>query len=125
MKITRSQLHKLVSETLRQAKDAKNKLVTEAPNPEDMKSDVQKILTVLDKVPRFEQMMELLNTRQEFFEFIEWMIDQADDRLPGDSDAIISIKQSLNNLVKKQQTSSEADDVPRPDEDTRSEPGPW
>ena len=109
MKITRSQLHKIVSETLRQVKDAKNKLVTEAPDPEDMKSDVQKIITVLDKVPRFENMLELLNTRQEFYEFIEWMIDVADDRLPADSDAILSIKQSLNNLVKKQQMGGEED----------------
>ena len=107
MKITRSQLHKIVSETLRQVKDAKNKLVTEAPDPEDMKSDVQKIITVLDKVPRFENMLELLNTRQEFYEFIEWMIDVADDRLPADSDAILSIKQSLNNLVKKKQMGGE------------------
>jgi|14BtaG_2_1085337.scaffolds.fasta_scaffold21631_3 hypothetical protein len=109
MKITKTQLQKIVLETLKEAKAAKKRLLE--VGVDDMTGDMQKIVSIVDKVPRFEQMMTLLNTRQEFYEFIEWMVDQGDDNLPGDGDAILAVKQTLNNLIKNKQQGGESSSI--------------
>ncbi len=109
MKITKTQLQKIVLETLKEAKAAKKRLLE--VGLDDMTGDMQKLVSVIDKVPRFEQMMTLLNTRQEFYEFIEWMVDQGDDNLPGDGDAILAVKQTLNNLIKNKQQGGESSSI--------------
>ena len=133
MKITRSQLHKIVSETLKEVKITKKRLTeVEVETP-----DIQNIVKILDKIPRFDLMVQKINTRQEFFEFLEWIVDEGDDNLPGDSDVIVAIKQTLQNALDRKQQGQgggeedaggeevELSPDPVEKEDPRSNPGPW
>jgi len=107
MKITKTQLQKIVLETIKEAKAAKKRLLeAEVATP-----DIQNIVTVLDKTPRFDLMVQKINTRQEFFEFLEWIVDEGDDNLPGDSDVIIAIKQTLENALKRKQQGGESSSI--------------
>jgi len=103
MKITKTQLQKIVLETFKEANAAKKRLLeTEVETP-----DVQNIVKVLDKTPRFDLMVQKINTRQEFFELLEWIVDEGDDNLATGSDAVIAIKQTLENALKRKQQKSQ------------------
>tara|TARA_R110002124_G_scaffold57184_2_gene160452 strand:- start:1300 stop:1701 length:402 start_codon:yes stop_codon:yes gene_type:complete len=133
MKITRSQLHKLVSETLKEVKITKKRLKeAEVETP-----DVKNVVTVLDKTPRFELMVQKINTRKEFFDFLEWIVELVEPNLTGDSDVIIALKQTLESTLKrKQQRQGDGEEDaggeevelspdPPEEEEPRSNPDPW
>tara|TARA_R110002126_G_scaffold255899_1_gene398913 strand:+ start:524 stop:883 length:360 start_codon:yes stop_codon:yes gene_type:complete len=98
MKITKIQLHKLVSETLREVRGSKKVITTEATEL----ADVERLKKVLGRVGQFEALLQTINTKPEFLEFIKWIIDQADNDLPTENDAVMAVKQTLVNMVKAQ-----------------------